>query len=211
MTPLVMFGAGHGFALKTLHAINAESPTWDLLGFVDDDPAKAGSELLGYPVLGDRSVLPKLLSANADLHVFNNVVGHWSKRRDVAELLADGGFEIASLIDPRIDVLDLHCGVGVFIGAFANFGHSARLGDYAVIMQAVVLGDETEIGDYVFIANLANVGSRAVVGENTFVGPNSVVLLDRIVGPEAVVGAGAIIVSDVPAGAKMFSPPAQRR
>ena len=52
--PLLIVGAG-GFGRETaeaVRAVNAERPTWDLLGFLDDDPSLQGQELDGLPVLG---------------------------------------------------------------------------------------------------------------------------------------------------------------
>ena len=51
---LLLVGAG-GLAREAVEAVratNAVSPTWELLGFVDDDPAKQGSVIGGIPVLG---------------------------------------------------------------------------------------------------------------------------------------------------------------
>ncbi len=56
MNRLVLFGAARGFALRTIHAINAGQATWDIVGFIDDDPELAGSDLLGHPFIGDRSM-----------------------------------------------------------------------------------------------------------------------------------------------------------
>src|SRR4051812_44280344 len=52
--PLLLVGAG-GFARETaeaVRAVNAVRPTWDLLGFLDDDPARHGVLFGGAPVLG---------------------------------------------------------------------------------------------------------------------------------------------------------------
>jgi acetyltransferase-like isoleucine patch superfamily enzyme len=207
---LVMYGAAHPFALKTLHAINATTQTWECLGFLDDDPSKHGQDILGYSVLGGRSLLATL-SAESDVYFFNNVMGHWSRRREITALLESHSCQIASLVDPRIDVIDLQHGKGVFVGAFAHFGASARLGDFTVVMQAAVLGDDTRLGSNVFVANLASIGSRTVVGDDTFVGPSSVTLIDRVVGKRVVIGAGAIVTKDVADDARLFGPAAQPR
>ncbi len=209
MRDLVLFGGAHAFAVKTVLAINRESPTFNLVGFLDDDEEKIGSSLVGYPILGSRNLLPELVEAGTVF--FNNVMGHWSSRRSVSQLLDDHGCEIVSLVDPRIDVLALDHDEGVFIGAFANFGHSARIGRHSVIMQSVVLGDETVIGDNVFVANLAGVGSRTVVGADSFIGPNSITVPDLSIGARAVVGAGATVVRDVPDDVAVFNPPATPR
>ena len=56
MRNLFIVGAG-GFgreAVWTLERINAsqQQPIWNIIGFADDDPAKASGNFEGYPLLG---------------------------------------------------------------------------------------------------------------------------------------------------------------
>ena len=56
MRDLFIVGAG-GFgreAVWTVERINAaaETPAWNVIGFADDDPAKAEGNFEGYPMLG---------------------------------------------------------------------------------------------------------------------------------------------------------------
>ena len=51
---LLLVGAG-GFARETaeaVRAVNAVAPTWELLGYVDDNPALLGTAIGGVPVVG---------------------------------------------------------------------------------------------------------------------------------------------------------------
>ena len=54
MNDLVIFGAGgYGREVRqVVEDINADRSTWNLLGFLDDDPANHGGALLDLPVLG---------------------------------------------------------------------------------------------------------------------------------------------------------------
>ena len=60
-TPMDIVVAGSGalarIVIEIIEAQNDESPRWSLLGMVDDDPGKAGTEVFGYPVLGTRDWL----------------------------------------------------------------------------------------------------------------------------------------------------------
>ena len=52
--PLLIVGAG-GFgreAAEAAEAVNDDKPTYELLGFLDDNPDAAGTEVDGIPVLG---------------------------------------------------------------------------------------------------------------------------------------------------------------
>src|SRR5579862_2915591 len=57
--PIVIAGAG-GFSrevAQTIAAINAVRPTWELLGFVDDDPSLIGASVGGVEVIGPVELL----------------------------------------------------------------------------------------------------------------------------------------------------------
>lgn len=210
MKKLFLFGAAHAFVLKTLKAINAAQETWDLAGFLDDDPAKQGQSIVGVPVVGDRSLVPTL-AREPETFFFNNVMGHWKTRLAVFELLERHGCRIAGLVDPRADSLDLRCGKGVFVQPYTVQGVAATIGDYSVAMAFTSIGDDARIGKNVFVGVGARVGSRAVVGDNTFIGPNAVILIDRVVGEGALIGAGAIVTKDVAAGSRVLGPAAEPR
>jgi len=54
---------GAGRAGSALAAVIKEQnpPPFNLIGLIDDDPAKLGTTIEGYPVLGDHSVLPDII------------------------------------------------------------------------------------------------------------------------------------------------------
>jgi UDP-GlcNAc:undecaprenyl-phosphate/decaprenyl-phosphate GlcNAc-1-phosphate transferase len=59
---VVIYGAGDAAGL-VLREVVAQGPNVRIVGFVDDDPRKAGSRVMGYPVLGGYSALVVLLNA----------------------------------------------------------------------------------------------------------------------------------------------------
>jgi FlaA1/EpsC-like NDP-sugar epimerase len=72
---LVVVGAGGASrdVAWAVEGINAIQPRWNLLGFLDDDPAKQGAVIHGYPVLGP-------ISAAADYPASRLIVGIASYR-----------------------------------------------------------------------------------------------------------------------------------
>jgi FlaA1/EpsC-like NDP-sugar epimerase len=62
--PVIVIGAG-GHAVVVADALLAAGRT--VLGFVDDDPAKAGSHVLGLPVLGNDAALKAHLGRGIEL------------------------------------------------------------------------------------------------------------------------------------------------
>ena len=62
-TRLLIVGAGEAGQLLAWRFLNQkEGEGYELVGFVDDDPAKQGMRVHGIPVLGDRHAIPQLVA-----------------------------------------------------------------------------------------------------------------------------------------------------
>ena len=68
---LVIVGSGGIDIVRLIENINADKPTFNLIGFLEKDQTKIGTEILGYPVLGDDDLLLTRFSRCA---VVNNVM-----------------------------------------------------------------------------------------------------------------------------------------
>jgi len=60
----VIYGAGDGGGLVIRELLNQDVDN-RLVGFIDDDPRKAGIRVMGYSVLGGYSALTVLINANS--------------------------------------------------------------------------------------------------------------------------------------------------
>jgi UDP-GlcNAc:undecaprenyl-phosphate GlcNAc-1-phosphate transferase len=63
-TRVVIYGAGDGGGLVIRELLNQDARN-RLMGFIDDDPRKAGIRVMGYPVLGGYSALTVLVNASS--------------------------------------------------------------------------------------------------------------------------------------------------
>lgn len=210
MKRLVIYGAGHGFILKTLSAINDINNTWDVVGFIDDDSKKHGTKLFDIPVLGGRSIISELNSAQ-DCYFFNNVMSEWLLRKQISDVLCESGCQIATLVGPRIDAGKLKVGMGVFIGAFCHFGQNTTIGDFSCILQAAATGDDAVIKSNVFIGCTSYIGSGSEIKDHTYICPNATVLIGKTVGERSIVGAGAVVTKDLPNDVRAYGNPARVR
>jgi UDP-GlcNAc:undecaprenyl-phosphate GlcNAc-1-phosphate transferase len=60
---MIVYGAGVGGTLVLRELMAADGENVRIVGFIDDDPRKAGIRVQGYPVLGGYSALSVLLNA----------------------------------------------------------------------------------------------------------------------------------------------------
>ena len=210
MKKLVIFGAAHAYSLQAIEAVNRATPTWEILGFLDDTPEKQGSEFFGYPILGGRGLLPEL-AKQPDVEFFNNVRGHWSRMETVTKLLDAHGCRIVSAAHPGVDLSHVEMGRGCAVSPGCVISVGTKLGDFVSVLANGVMGHDVVVEDYAFIAQLASLGSRCIVRQRAFCGAGAIIVPDRTLGRESTVGAGAVVTKDVPDGVTVFGMPARPR
>lgn len=206
-TPLVLYGAGNPDAVKLVAAINRVAPTWELLGFIDDTPEKAGRDLLGVPVLGPAAHLARLDLATVRLH--NNVASSTARRRAVSARIVAAGARFATLVHPSVDTTFSEVGEGTSIGPFVHLGAGAVVGAHCAVRQLANVGHESRLGDHVFVGPGAMISGRVTIESGAYIGAGSVLREGITVGRETVVGAGAVVLTDVAAGTRVAGVPAR--
>ncbi|MBL8447857.1 MAG: polysaccharide biosynthesis protein [Zoogloeaceae bacterium] len=94
--PVIIVGAGRGGDLLVREL--ARSPDWRVVGLLDDDPSKCGSDLNGHPVLGPVSALPEVLAVHRARHVILSMPSAAIEaRRHAAELAVAAGAQILTV------------------------------------------------------------------------------------------------------------------
>ena len=194
--------------IKLVGAINRAEAAWEVLGFLDDTPGLQGKSFYGYPVLGTRDRIPAL---NEDPRVFffNNVAGHWTRCRQVAELLQRHGCRIASLVHPSIDLNYVTVGAGCLLADGVVVGINSRIGDFVMVRLGAIISHDVTVADYVLVGPGAVLGSYTQIGEGALVGAGATVMMQRSVAQHSAVGAGAVVTKDVPEGTTVTGSPAR--
>lgn len=209
--PLVIVGAG-GFARETAQAvasINALRPTWELLGFVDDEPALHGTAIDGVPVLG-----PVDAAADIDAWVVvctGNPGNYFSRKRLVRRLPVDAD-RFATIVHPGAWLAPTtEIGRGSVVLAGVVTTAAVTIGAHVAVMPATVLTHGDEVDDYVTFAAGVRLGGDVSIGEGAYVGSGAMVRERRRVGAWALVGMGSVVTHDVPTGEVWAGIPARRR
>ena len=113
---VVVYGAGgrSGLVIRELHARDADAK---ILGFIDDDPRKAGIRVMGYPVLGGGSALTVLAKAGAVDRIVIGVRQMPAERLNNLEVLCS---------ENKITLLRLTIGIETVVDGDAPRSESAR-------------------------------------------------------------------------------------
>jgi sugar O-acyltransferase (sialic acid O-acetyltransferase NeuD family) len=211
--PLVLLGSG-GFGRETVEVVRAindahgGTPRWDLLGFLDDDPARWGEHVGGTPVIGGAGMLAELPDARAV--VCTGHPGDFASKRRIVERLGLDAERYASLVHPAA-VLGASCGLGAgtVVLAGAVLTAAVEVGDHVAIMPQAVLTHDDRVDDYAILAAGVRLAGGVRVREGAYLGAGCMVREDRTIGRGALVGMGAVVTSDVPAGEVWAGTPAR--
>lgn len=199
MKRLVIIGAG-GFAREVawlVEGINSLKCEWDFLGFIDEDPAKHGKVLNGYPVLGDFDYFQKH-NENVQTYAVCAVGSPQAKLKLVKRAEA-AGLKFANLVHPGV-LMSSHVelGVGNIICAGSIISTNVRIGSHVSINPASTVGHDSVIEDYATILWSVNISGNCTVGAGCEIGTNATVIQGKTIGRWSVIGAGAVVVRDIP-------------
>ena len=210
MRPLVLYGAG-GLGREVallVRAANAQSPTWDLLGFVDDG---AENGAVGCDLLGGFDALAQLAGERVDLAVaitIGNINTLELLSIRISETLP--GVEAVDLVHPDASVHAdaIESGRGNIIAAGARLAN-VTLGSFNVINMNTVLGHDVNLGDFNLIHPGAVLNGEVEVGSRVTIGAGSVIIPRVSIGDGATIAIGAVVGRPVKAGEIVAGNPAR--
>ena len=208
LVPIVGVGAGM-HAKSLLDAIHS-SGRFEVAGLVDDDPARAGGHLLGFPVLGPDAL--ERLRAHGVAHAFAGVggIGDSSGRRRIFERLLAAGFEVPPIVHASAIVSPwVRLGRGAQVLAAAVVNAAAEVGDDVIVNTGAIVEHDCRLAAHAHVAPGARLAGLVTVGEGAHVGIGAVVIEGIRIGDGALVAAGAVVVRDVAAGERVAGVPAR--
>ena len=169
---LLVLGANNPETVRVVQAVNDHEPTFELAGFLDNDPAKHGSEFLGVPVVGGSEMIAEIRFR--DCVVVNAITRDTRTRRETTEELVSHGAELTNLIHPSVDTRHVELGVGNIVHEGAVIQPGVRIGDNCAFNCNTIISHECEIGDHVFMAP-GSTRPRLEIREWSLVGSGAVV------------------------------------
>jgi sugar O-acyltransferase (sialic acid O-acetyltransferase NeuD family) len=207
---LLLVGAG-GFARETAEAVraaNAARPTWRLLGFLDDDPARHGTVVAGVPIIGPSAAVHD--HPEAAIVICTGRPDNYLSRRLIADRLELDDARYATVLHPTATIGEsCQVGAGSVLLAHADLTADVVLGRHVAVMPQVVLTHDTRIGDWATIASGVRVGGGCHIAEGAYIGSGACLREGLTVGAWAMVGMGSVVTRDVPAERLWFGAPAR--
>ncbi len=195
---LLIIGAG-GFGREAawlVERINRSKPTWELLGFLDDNTNLHHHTINGYPVLGTVNDASRYSDA-----FFVCAIGAASIRQKVVNKLLEinPNAKFGTLVDPSVEMSDYNqIGEGSIICAHSILTVNIRIGRHVIVNLDCTIGHDVVLEDFVTVYPGVNISGDVHVGECCELGTGMQILQGKTVGSNSIVGIGSVIVWDIP-------------
>jgi sugar O-acyltransferase (sialic acid O-acetyltransferase NeuD family) len=207
MERLVIVGAG-GFGREVfsmIREINQVRQTWEVIGFLDDNPASLDGFSHYPPVLGPIEHYRDLQSARATC-----AVGSPKARKQIAERLDGQGARWATITHPTVRIgVGSTVAAGCILCARSSVTVDVRVGNHVHINCVAGAGHDVQIGDFCTLSAHVDVCGKAVLEEGVLAGSHAVVLPNVRIGAWATLGAGSVAIRNVAPGKTVFGVPAK--
>lgn len=196
MKDLIIVGAG-GFGREIAwlsERMNEASPTWNLLGFIDDNPDFKGKMIGGYSVLGGCGVSSEYPNAWYVCAIGCAVV----RRKIVQKINSLIPARYATLIDPSTLISKrVSVGEGCIICAGNIITTDITIGNHVIVNLDCTIGHDAIIEDFVTLYPSVNVSGTTTINSCTEIGTGAQIIQGRRIESNTIIGAGAVVVDDI--------------
>lgn len=178
---------------------------YEVQGFLDDDPAKAGRTLYGKPVLGPVEAIEEHEGSAV-------VVGIAAPRirRRIAEQVAAHTDHFPSIVAPTAWVSEgVEVGAGVILYPGVSVNYETVIGDFCILNMNCAIGHNCTIEPCSTLAPGVNFAGFTHVEPEVDVGIGASTRQRVRIGTGAVIGGQSMVLSDVPPGTTVVGAPAR--
>lgn len=212
MRNIAIYGAG-GFGREVaclLNSINRITPTWNLLGFFDDNLELKGTMISHYGrCLGNIDDLNKYPEELA----LTIPIGNSKVVRQIVDKIANQNITFPNIVSPGFRCSDretFRIGRGNIITAGCVATCNVSIGDFNILNGDVVMGHDVSIGSYNTFMPAVRVSGEVKIGDNNFFGVGSIILQQLKIGSNVRIGAGAVMMTKPKEGELYLGNPAKR-
>lgn len=209
MKNLYIVGAG-GFGREVvwlIERINKVTPTWNIVGFLDDADEVKGTVINGYKVLGGCDYLE---AVSEECWVVCTIGASKIRRKVVEKIKKYANVKFPVLIDPSVLCSELvQIGEGSIICAGTIITVNISLGEHVILNLDCTVGHDAILHDYVTVYPSVNISGNVVAEECVELGTGTQIIQGKKIERETIVGAGAVVVKDLPAKCTAVGAPAK--
>ena len=212
MKDIAIYGAG-GFGREVaclINRINEETPTWNLIGFFDDNQDLKGKMISHYaPCLGGTE---ELNTYRKDLNVVI-AIGSPTTMKLVIDKMNNPNIDFPNIIHPDMVMTDpdtVSIGKGNIIQAHCTLSCDVAIGDFNILNGSVVFGHDVKVDSYNTFMPAVRISGEVKIGCGNFFGVGSIVLQQIKIGNNIRLGAGSVLMTRPKDGLLYMGNPAKK-
>ena len=210
MKNIVLYGAS-GFGREVayiIERINKVSPTYNLLGFLDDgDGFDENTDINGYPWLGKGDWILE----HKDDCVCTCTIGFPKVKAAIQRRLTEQGVRFETIIAPDARVANYSTvGAGSVIYGHTSVSVNCEIGEGVLLNSRISVGHDVKIGDYTTIMVGTGISGCCKIGSQVNIGGHAYIIPGKKVGDNATIAAGSVVFTNVKAGSTVLGNPAKR-
>lgn len=199
----VIIGAG-GHS-KVIIDILQHDESIEIVGCTDYSDKK---EVMGFPILGDDSILPSLFEGGIR-HAFV-AIGDNKRRFNIATQVQHLGFTLINAISPSAYISSsAQLGRGIAIMPNAVLNAEAQIHNYSIINTGASIDHESIIEQACHVAPGVTLSGNVHVKEGSFLGTGSNVIDGITIGAWSILGAGSVAIRNIPGSCVAVGVPAR--
>ena len=202
--PLLVIGAGDVGAYLAWNVERFGLP-YEVIGFLDDDPAKAGRSLCGIPVLGPVAAVAR----DPGIAVIVGIAAPAARRRIVEEVALHTD-NFPALVAPTAWIsAGVTVGKGVIVYPNVSVNYGADIGDFCIVNMNCAVGHDCVLSEFSTLAPGVKLAGYTHLEREAEIGIGAATRQGVRIGAGAVVGGQAMVISDVPPGRTALGVPAR--
>ena len=205
MKKIYIVGSG-GFAREVawlIEDINEKNPTWEIMGFIDENEDNIGKELNGYKVLGDLEYLN-----NQEKSYVTIAIGIGKVRQKIIKKINKHEFPV--LIHPSVIVSKfVTIGEGSIICAGSIITTNIEIEKHVIINLDCTIGHDVNLKNYTTILPSVNISGNVTIEERTMIGTGSAIIQGLNIGMDTIIGAGSVVIKSIPGSCTAVGNPAR--
>ena len=206
---LIIIGAS-GFGREVawlIERINNNKPTWEIVGFLDDNSELKNKQNYGYPILD----VTDDVRAYKDCY-FVCAIGASKIRKQIINKIKciNSSIKFATLIDPTVEMSKSNLiGEGSIICAHTIITVNANVGEHVILNLDCTVGHEAIINDFTTVYPSVNISGNVDIGNTTEIGTGTQIIQGIKIGSNSIIGAGATVIRDIPNNCTAVGSPAK--
>lgn len=198
MKKIIILGTGGNCndILDTITDINRLKPTYECIGFLDDNENNWGKIFFGINVLG-----PLNSAKNYNNCYFVNGIGspnNFWKKKDIIKKTNIPIDRFETIIHPSASVSNMSfVGKGSVIFQNVTVTSNVRIGNHVVVLPNSIISHDTLVGDYTCITGGVCISGNVSIGKSSYLGTGSSIKNGINVGNMVLIGMGSTVLNDV--------------